>query len=83
MAAVAGIAALVLSLGFIGLGQGVLWLTVGVRLLIGSLAGAWIRKWEDPGFSLDASRRWVRLTGVHPAFVEATLAQPATLTPSR
>lgn len=72
---VIGVAALVASFGFVPLGQGTGWLATGLAALAIAAAIEIGRRFDDPRLDLDASRRWVTLTNVHPAFVEATLAR--------
>ncbi len=69
-------------LGLFGVGMfPLLWLAWGGAFLIA--AGALhLAVWRQSiGVTIDVSRRWVTLTGVHPAFVEAVQRQEAT--PSR
>jgi len=77
-----GGAAVLLAYGVVGTGPGGGWVVVGAGLILGGMAIAAMRRAQDPDFSMDASRRWVTLTHVHPAFVTATLAFPSTLTRS-
>ncbi len=48
-----------------------LWLAVGATFLVAALALHVVVLQQNIGISLDASRRWVTLAGVHPAFVRA------------
>ncbi|MDQ6724595.1 MAG: hypothetical protein M3066_00215 [Actinomycetota bacterium] len=52
-------------------GQPRLWLALGVLLIAGALVLHGREYFNGVGVSLDASRRWVTLTGVHPDFVRA------------
>ena len=52
-----------------------LWLAVGTGFLI-TAATLHVMLWRQSiGVSIDVTRRWVTLTGVHPAFVEAVQRQ--------
>ncbi|HVL28958.1 MAG TPA: hypothetical protein VM390_12470 [Acidimicrobiales bacterium] len=79
----AGAAAVLAGYGFTGTGPAGVWFVIGMGLVVGGAALAWARRAADPSFSLDASRRWVTVTNVHPAFVEATLARPVAVSPGR
>jgi hypothetical protein len=48
-----------------------LWLVLGVAFLLAALALHIIVQRQAIGIHLDASRRWVTLSGVHPSFVRA------------
>jgi len=53
----------------------VLWLVAGAAFLIAA-AALHLRIWgQAVGISLDGSRRWVTLSGVHPDFVQAVREQ--------
>ena len=52
-----------------------LWLAVGASLLVTALALHVVVLRQNIGISLDASRRWVTLTGVHRNFVHAVQIQ--------
>lgn len=55
-----------------------LWLALGAGFLI-TAAVLHVLVWRQSiGVSIDITRRWVTLTGVHPAFVEAVNRQEAT-----
>lgn len=55
-----------------------LWLAAGAALLIAAVILQGMAYLHVVGVSLDASRRWVTLTGVHPNFVAAVNRQEAT-----
>lgn len=70
-------------LGVLGVGTlPALWLALG--FLFFAAAGALtVMLWrQSVGVSIDATRRWVTLTGVHPAFVEAASRREAFSRPS-
>ncbi|MDQ3640357.1 MAG: hypothetical protein M3450_02510 [Actinomycetota bacterium] len=52
-----------------------LWLALGAASLVAALSLHLIIQRQSIGISLDASRRWVTLTGVHPHFVDAVKVQ--------
>jgi hypothetical protein len=67
---IAGVA--LLAMGALGVGMfPVLWLVAGLAFLGAAAALHGKVLGERIGVSLDASRRWVTLTNVHPAFVAA------------
>jgi hypothetical protein len=67
-----------LALGFTAANAAlmVLVLIAGIGGLGLSVSGTLLRNRSSVGVSLDASRRWVALTGVHPAFVAACESMP-------
>ena len=54
-----------------------LWLTIGGAFLVAAVSLHVIVSQQSIRVSLDASRRWVTLSGVHPAFVRAVDADEA------
>jgi uncharacterized membrane protein YphA (DoxX/SURF4 family) len=72
----AGVALLSFVLAFVlGTLPGLAWLGLAALLAAAALsAGA---NWATVGIDLDASRRWVTLSGVHPDFVAAVRAEGA------
>lgn len=55
-----------------------LWLALGAAFLTAA-AALHVMVWRQSiGVGIDVTRRWVTLTGVHPAFVEAVQRQEAT-----
>jgi len=52
-----------------------LWLAVGAAFLVAAIGLHLTVLRQNIGISLDASRRWVTLTGVHPTFVHAVQIQ--------
>jgi hypothetical protein len=52
-----------------------LWLTAGAAFLVAAVALHGLVARQNIGISLDASRRWVTLHGVHPKFVQAVQVQ--------
>ena len=54
-----------------------LWLLLGAACLVAAVILHVIVYQQSIGVSLDASRRWVTLSGVHPAFVQAVDADEA------
>lgn len=54
-----------------------MWFALAASLLVAGLVLHGLVSREAIGVHLDASRRWVTLTGVHPAFVEAVEVQGA------
>ena len=54
-----------------------LWLFLGAALLVAGITLHVIVYRQAIGVSLDGSRRWVTLSGVHPAFVQAVNADEA------
>ena len=52
-----------------------LWLALGAAFLVAALSLHLVIQRQNIGISLDASRRWVTLTGVHPNFVDAVQVQ--------
>jgi hypothetical protein len=77
-----GAAALIIAL-LAGGPLRLLWVTAGLGLLLGGFLVWSFSYFEDVGVSLDASRRWVTLTRVHPAFARAVEARSATAGPRR
>lgn len=75
-AAGAGLLAL-LWRGTLGPAGGVLFLAVVVATLGAALVTGWRIGTNSVGVQLDASRRWVTLTGVHPDFAAACRHQAA------
>ena len=75
-ALVLGVASLPLALFRVGMFPA-LWVAVGVAFLGAAAALHGMVRGQAIGVSLDASRRWVTLTGVHPAFVSAVNRQEA------
>ena len=62
------------SLAYAVLGAGglpLVWLVLGGGFLLGAVAVHVMVQTQAIGVSLDASRRWVTLSGVHPEFVRA------------
>ncbi|MDQ2827148.1 MAG: hypothetical protein M3Y04_09355 [Actinomycetota bacterium] len=72
-AAVAFLCALV----FAARGMPLLWLALGGFSMVAAVVLGGMIFRNDIGVSLDASRRWVTLTGVHPDFVRAVELQKA------
>ncbi len=75
----AGVATILFAVLFRGAG-GVLpslWLALGAALLVAAVALQVMIRRQTIGISLDASRRWVTLTNVHPAFARAADAEEA------
>lgn len=59
-------------LGILGVGVfPLLWLASGAAFVIAAGALHWAVWRQSIGVSIDVTRRWVTLTGVHPDFVEA------------
>jgi hypothetical protein len=59
------------------------WFTAGLAFVLGGFLVWSFSYFEDVGVSLDASRRWVTLSRVHPAFARAAEARNATAGPRR
>lgn len=76
----AGITVLLLALFGVGMFPH-LWLVLTVGSILAAGALTWMLWRQSIGISIDVTRRWVTLTNVHPAFVEAVQRQEAT--PSR
>ena len=55
----------------------VMWLVLGVGFLLAGMGLHAMVYFRTVGVGLDASRRWVTLTGVHPEFVRAVERQDA------
>jgi hypothetical protein len=70
---VAGGLCLLMAMAMAAAGQAPLWLILAVSCMAGAVV-ARLTGQRDVGVSLDASRRWVTLSHVHPDFVAATLA---------
>ena len=65
-------------LGILGVGMfPFLWLAAGVAFFVAAGALTWMLWRQSIGVSIDVTRRWVTLTGVHPAFAEAVQRQEA------
>ena len=71
-----GIAAILYGIVSPGLFPG-LWPLVGAAFLVAGITLHVIAYRQSIGVSLDASRRWVTLSGVHPEFVRAVNADEA------
>ena len=66
-------------LGVFGVGMfPLLWLASGAAFLVAAGALTWMLWRQSISVSIDVSRRWVTLAGVHPNFVEAVQRQEAT-----
>lgn len=63
-------------LGILGVGMfPLLWLASGAAFFLGAGALTWMLWRQSISVSIDVSRRWVTLAGVHPAFVAAVERQ--------
>ena len=60
-----------------------MWLLVGVVLVVTGLTKWALSSSRRIDISLDASRRWVTFSGVHPAFVDAVMAERQEATAGR
>ena len=66
-------------LGILGVGMfPALWLALGALFFAAAGALTLVLWRQSVGVSIDVTRRWVTLTGVHPNFVEAVNRQEAT-----
>jgi len=66
-------------LGILGVGMfPLLWLAAGAGFFLAAGVLTWMLWRQSISVSIDVSRRWVTLAGVHPNFVEAVQRQEAT-----
>ena len=77
-----GAAALIIALVAAGPLR-LVWLTAGLAFVLGGFLVWSFSYFEDVGVYLDASRRWVTLSRVHPAFARAAEARNAIAGPRR
>jgi hypothetical protein len=56
-------------------------LVVAGASIVAALALHALERWDEVGVALDASRRWVTLSAVHPAFADAVAATPRAAAP--
>lgn len=62
------------AFALVGTGPGGVWVAIGLAALgVLLVLMAW-QRFDDIGFELDASRRWVTFRRVHPAFIDAVQA---------
>lgn len=65
-------------LGILGVGVfPLLWIAAGACFFVAAGALTWMLWRQSISVSIDVTRRWVTLTGVHPAFAEAVNRQEA------
>jgi hypothetical protein len=65
-------------LGILGVGMfPMLWLAIGAGFFLAAGVLTWTLWRQSISVSIDVSRRWVTLAGVHPGFVEAVQRQEA------